>query len=183
MKDRIEKQGIEDGSDPEYRIERHDGIVEMKILGESKAIERIRHRDKENMPTTQDLIPWHKACAQYNEIGKYCLNCNEVDIDNYGSNYIEIAWDIEGEEREYWSDDSLYIEGHSFQMIEAEHVFRGAIPTYDLYFDSSIDEKSWSRLKEKLNNLGGEYRKLLDEMTVWVGDGFKDHKSFTMRGI
>lgn len=68
-------------------------------------------------------------------------------------------------------------------MIEAEHVFREAIPTYDLYFDSSIDEKSWIRLKEKLNSLGGEYRKLLDEMSVWVGDGFKEHKSFTMRGI
>lgn len=179
---RVEKRCIEDGDNLKYRITEHDGIVEMEVLGESRVFERIKHRYKSKMPTTNDLIPWHKACAQYNETGKFCLNCHEVDIDNYGTNYIEISWDEEGKEREFWSDDSLYIEGHSFQMIEAEHVFCEAIPTYDFYYDTVIDEESWNKLKEKLCSLGGEYRQLLDEMSVWVRDGFKDHKTFTMSG-
>lgn len=61
-------------------------------------------------------------------------------------------------------------------------MFCEAVPTYDFYYDTVIDEESWNKLKEKLCSLGGEYCQLLDEMSVWVGDGFKDHKTFTMSG-
>ena len=132
--------------------------------------------------TSEELLHWHIACAQYNETGKFCLSRDEVDIDNYSTNYIQIVWDEDGKEREYWSDDALYIEGHSFHMIDGSRVFHSAIPKYDFYYDTTIDEPAWQRLKAVLQDRGGKHMLLLQEMSEWVGNGFEDHKRFTVMG-
>ena len=155
----------------------HDGtttVIEFSSDKKLQSDKRIQHL------TSEDLLPWHIACAQYNENGKFCLSCDEVDIDNYSTNYIQIVWDEDGKEREYWSDDALYIEGHSFHMIDGPRVFHSAIPKYDFYYDTTVDEAAWQRLKTALQERGGKHLQLLQEMLEWVGNGFEDHKSFTM---
>ena len=173
--ERIDRRLKEEGV--EYKIEKCDGLVHMECIGPKRTSKR-----KNNIVrlTTEDLLPLHIACAQYNENGKFCLSCNEVDIDNYSTNYIQIIWDEDGKEKEYWSDDALYIEGHSFHMIDGPGVFHSAIPQYDFYYDTTVDEASWQRLKTVLEGLGGKHLQLLQEMSEWVGNGFEDHKSFTM---
>ena len=66
------------------------------------------------------------------------------------------------------------------KMMGAEHVFCEAVPTYDFYYDTTVDEASWQRLKTALQERGGKHLQLLQEMSEWVGNGFEDHKSFTM---
>ena len=173
--EKIDRKLKEEGV--EYKIEKRDGLVHMEYIGPKRTPKR-----KNNIVhlTTDDLLPWHIACAQYNENGKFCLSCDEVDIDNYSTNYIQIVWDEDGKEREYWSDDALYIEGHSFHMIDGPRVFHSAIPQYDFYYDTTVDEAAWQRLKTVLQDRGGKHLQLLQEMSEWVGNGFEDHKSFTM---
>lgn len=168
---RLKEEGVE------YKIEKRDGLVHMECIGPKRTPKR-----KKNVLhlTADDLLLWHIACAQYNENGKFCLSCDEVDIDNYSTNYIQIVWDEDGKEREYWSDDALYIEGHSFHMIDGPRVFHSAIPQYDFYYDTTVDEAAWQRLKTVLQDRGGKHLQLLQEMSEWVGNGFEDHKSFTM---
>ena len=65
-------------------------------------------------------------------------------------------------------------------MIDGPRVFHSAIPKYDFYYDTTVDEAAWQRLKTALQERGGKHLQLLQEMSEWVGNGFEDHKSFTM---
>ena len=67
-------------------------------------------------------------------------------------------------------------------MIDGSRVFHSAIPKYDFCYDTAVDEEAWQRLKTVLQEREGKHLQLLQEMSEWVGNGFEDHKSFTMMG-
>ena len=115
---------------------------------------------------------------------KYWNTYEELDFETYSTNYLQVTWE-EAEDYEPWAKDSLYIEGGRFDSLDGMRVLRetGALPTFDFYYDTTVYQSDWERMKNILTDLGGEYAIFISELADWVGDGFISHECFTIHGV
>ena len=116
---------------------------------------------------------------------KYWNTYEELDFETYSTNYLQVVWD-DGTDCEYWSKDSLYINGQKFDNLNGMRVLRssGALPYFDFYYNTIVYQEDWERMTKILSNMGGEYEVFISELAEWVGNGgFDTHMCFTIIGV
>ena len=115
---------------------------------------------------------------------RYWNTNEELEFDTYSTNYLQVTC---GNDKNYqpWAKDSLYLEGGRFDSLDGMRVLRetGALPTFDFYYDTTVYREDWERMEKILTDLGGEYAIFVSELADWVGQGFKTHDCFCIRGI
>ena len=89
-----------------------------------------------------------------------------------------------GEYREkHWLEDSIFLNDDIFHELCLYRLFRKAISDFDHYGITEVDEKQWEILKTMALEQGGETKKAIEELSIWVSDCFKEEKIFTICGI
>ena len=84
---------------------------------------------------------------------------------------------------ECWLSDSISLHIDIFDGLKLYKLFRKAIPEFDFYGITEVNENQWEILKEISLKQGEEVQKVIQELSVWVLDCFETEKIFTICGI
>ncbi len=84
---------------------------------------------------------------------------------------------------ECWLIDSISLHIDIFDNLKLYKIFRTAIPDFDYYGITEVNQSQWEILKKLALEQGGEVQKVIEELSIWVSDCFETEKIFTIWGI
>ena len=83
----------------------------------------------------------------------------------------------------HWLEDSISLHDDIFHELHLYRLFIKAIPDFDHYGITQVNEKEWEKLKELAFAQGNEVQNLIEELSVWISECFASEKIFTICGI
>ena len=84
---------------------------------------------------------------------------------------------------ECWLSDSISLSDDIFDRLELYKLFRKAIPEFDHYGITEVNENQWKIFEKIALEQGEEVQKVVEELSIWVSDCFEEEKIFTICGI
>ncbi len=84
---------------------------------------------------------------------------------------------------ECWLSDSISLHIDIFDGLKLYKLFRKAIPEFDYYGITEVNENQWEILKKISLEQEEEVQKVIEELAIWVSDCFETEKIFTIWGI
>ena len=113
---------------------------------------------------------------------KYFLTYEELNPES--TNYLEFTWN-EGEDIEYWSKDSLYLDVEVFDSIDGMAVLSqpDILRSFDIYYNTTVSQKEWEKVKKAMIEMGGVYEEIISELSDWIGDGFSRYPLLMILGV
>ena len=81
----------------------------------------------------------------------------------------------------YWNEKSIYID--DFEMQKIYKIFEDNVDKYDYFGSTIVDEKSWNKIIENLDNYSFEIKEAVYEIQEWVEYSLERYKCFTIIGI
>ena len=83
----------------------------------------------------------------------------------------------------HWLSDSVSLHDDIFHELHLYKLFVQAIPEFDHYGITEVNQSQWEILRELSIQQGGETQVLIEELAIWVLECFKSEKIFTICGI
>ena len=100
---------------------------------------------------------------------------------SHSSCYLEFQ---KGEYRgNHWLSDSISLHDDIFHELHLYQLFVKAIPDFDHYGITEVNQCEWEKLREFALEQGEEVQSLIEELSIWVSDCFEVEKIFTICGI
>lgn len=83
----------------------------------------------------------------------------------------------------HWLEDAVSLHDDIFYELHLYSLFRKAIPEFDHYGITQVNQIQWENLYQLAMEQGGEVQKLIEELEIWVSDCFQVEDVFTICGI
>lgn len=80
----------------------------------------------------------------------------------------------------YWKDTSIYLDADDFDRLLLYKIFP---PEFQYYGETIITASQWHQICSDAQRIGGEVKKVIDEIDVWARDCFITEPVFTILGI
>lgn len=79
----------------------------------------------------------------------------------------------------HWKEDSLLLHMDIADEIELYKV----VPDFNYYGITVIDKEKWDIIKHNAENISGTVTKVINELSAWVEENFKEFDYFVILGI
>lgn len=105
---------------------------------------------------------------------QYCVTNHQ----RHGSCYFEFQRGIF--HGVYWKNSSIYLSADDFDRF---HLYTILSPAFQYYGETVITQSQWREIFLRAQNLGGEVKKIMDEIDLWTQEFFETEPVFTILGI
>ena len=83
----------------------------------------------------------------------------------------------------FWKYDSICLSDDLLVEFRIDELFADVIKDYNTYSEFEIDEKIWSEIKLRAEQIGGEILECILEADEWVVNTFLEYDVFTLIGV
>ena len=83
----------------------------------------------------------------------------------------------------HWLEDSISLHDDMFHTLHLYPLFIKAIPEFDHYGITEVNQDEWEMLKKLALEQGEEVQRVIEELSIWVSECFEVEKIFTICGI
>ena len=80
----------------------------------------------------------------------------------------------------YWKDTSIYLHADDFDRL---HLYKIFTPDFRYYGETVITKTQWHQIFLCAQKIGGETKKVIDEIDLWAQECFNTETEFTILGI
>ena len=80
----------------------------------------------------------------------------------------------------YWQDTSIYLYADDFDQLCLYKIFT---PEFQYYGETVMTAEQWHQIYLSAQKVGGEVKKVIDEIDSWAQECFKAETVFTILGI
>ena len=81
---------------------------------------------------------------------------------------------------DYWKDTSIYLYADDFDRLQLYKVFP---PQFQYYGETVITASQWRSIWLAAQDIGGEVKKVMDEINCWAQECFDTESAFNILGI
>ena len=80
----------------------------------------------------------------------------------------------------YWQDTSIYLYADDFDRLSLFKIFTRE---FNYYGHTTMTASKWRQIYLSAQKIGGETKKVIDEIDLWAQDCFNSEPVFTILGI